>query len=466
MKKMQDTASPGHFVCRRMLILKTFLVILLWSTCLVSGYRGHAQERTTVTVNMTDVTLNEVITELKKQTKYDFFYNSELVKSKGRVSVRARNLDLREVLEQVLTPVGLEYAIQQDLITIRERRVQQEVAKIEMITVSGKVTDKDGNPVVGATVVIHGTTQGVATVVDGKYSLMTRPDDVLTISFIGYKTEVVPVKENKHLNVILSPASEDLEEVTVVAFGLQKKESVVSAITTVRPMDLKSSNSDLTSSFAGKIAGMVGWQTGGLPAALTEDEMNTKFYIRGITSFQTGANVDPLILLDGVESSKLDLARIAPEDIESFSVMKDASASAMYGARGANGVILVTTKKGRAGKPTVSYHGEVVLNERPSYRNFDRMNSAERMQLSKDIFEQGLSYSSNISLDPDDSYEGLLNELVNRRMSKEEFALRSKEMANRNTDWFDVLFRNAVTHTHNLSINGGSENTKYFFSAG
>ncbi|MFR5658163.1 MAG: hypothetical protein ACLUDU_09300, partial [Butyricimonas faecihominis] len=94
------------------------------------------------------------------------------------------------------------------------------------------------------------------------------------------------------------------------------------------------------------------------------------------------------------------------------------------------------------------------------------MNSAERMQLSKDIFEQGLSYSSNISLDPDDSYEGLLNELVNRRMSKEEFALRSEEMANRNTDWFDVLFRNAVTHSHNLSINGGSEATKYYFSAG
>ena len=277
------------------------------------------------------------------------------------MSVRARNLDLREVLEQVLTPVGLEYAIQQDLITIRERRVQQEVAKIEMITVSGKVTDKDGNPVVGATVVIHGTTQGVATDVDGKYSLMTRPDDVLTISFIGYKTEVVPVKENKHLNVILSPASEDLEEVTVVAFGQQKKESVVSAITTVRPMDLKSSNSDLTSSFAGKIAGMVGWQTGGLPAALTEDEMNTKFYIRGITSFQTGANVDPLILLDGVESSKLDLARIAPEDIETFSVMKDASATAMYGARGANGVILVTTKKGQEGSVYATARYETVF---------------------------------------------------------------------------------------------------------
>ena len=160
------------------------------------------------------------------------------------------------------------------------------------------------------------------------------------------------------------------------------------------------------------------------------------------------------------------ISGISPQDIESITVLKDASATAIYGVKAANGVIVLTTKKGRAGRPTVSYHGEVVVNERPSYRKFDRMNSVERMQLSKDIFEQGLSYNSNISLDPADSYEGLLNELNNRRMSKEEFALRSTEMANRNTDWFDVLFRNAVTHSHNLSIGGGSEGAKYYFSAG
>ena len=447
MKKMQDTASPGHFVCRRMLILKTFLVILLWSTCLVSGYRGHAQERTTVTVNMTDVTLNEVITELKKQTKYDFFYNSELVKSKGRVSVRARNLDLREVLEQVLTPVGLEYAIQQDLITIRERRVQQEVAKIEMITVSGKVTDKDGNPVVGATVVIHGTTQGVATDVDGKYSLMTRPDDVLTISFIGYKTEVVPVKENKHLNVILSPASEDLEEVTVVAFGQQKKESVVSAITTVRPMDLKSSNSDLTSSFAGKIAGMVGWQTGGLPAALTEDEMNTKFYIRGITSFQTGANVDPLILLDGVESSKLDLARIAPEDIETFSVMKDASATAMYGARGANGVIVITTKEPEPGKLRFSYTGSLNL-EVPDLSDYDVLNAREKLDL-----ELRSGYYDNVRAEKEVALKQKYNEIL------------QQVERGVNTYWLSKPLRVGIGHRHNIKLEGGDPSFRYSATA-
>ena len=447
MKKMQDTASPGHFVCRRMLILKTFLVILLWSTCLVSGYRGHAQERAMVTVNMTDVTLNEVITELKKQTKYDFFYNSELVKSKGRVSVRARNLDLREVLEQVLTPVGLEYAIQQDLITIRERRVQQEVAKIEMITVSGKVTDKDGNPVVGATVVIHGTTQGVATDVDGKYSLMTRPDDVLTISFIGYKTEVVPVKENKHLNVMLSPASEDLEEVTVVAFGQQKKESVVSAITTVRPMDLKSSNSDLTSSFAGKIAGMVGWQTGGLPAALTEDEMNTKFYIRGITSFQTGANVDPLILLDGVESSKLDLARIAPEDIETFSVMKDASATAMYGARGANGVIVITTKEPEPGKLRFSYTGSLNL-EVPDLSDYDVLNAREKLDL-----ELRSGYYDNVRAEKEVALKQKYNEIL------------QQVERGVNTYWLSKPLRVGIGHRHNIKLEGGDPSFRYSATA-
>ena len=147
------------------------------------------------------------------------------------------------------------------------------------------------------------------------------------------------------LNVGMKPTQENVDEVTVVAFGTQKKESVVSAITTVKPESLKSSNSDLTSSFAGRIPGLVAWQTGGIPGALTEEEMNTKFYIRGITSFGENANIDPLILLDNVEVSKLDLARIDPDDIESFSVMKDASATAMYGARGANGVILVTTKK-------------------------------------------------------------------------------------------------------------------------
>lgn len=352
MKKKRDYALSNQWnPWRKMLIFKNILVIFVLSLAI----NAQGQQRTKVTLDLKNVTLNEIITELKKQTDYDFFYNSELAKSKGQISVKAENKEVKQLLDEILPKLGLEYAIQQNLISIREKKT------IELIKIEGKVTDEKGIPIPGATVIIHGTTQGAATDPEGKFTIPVKPDDILQVSFIGYKTEVVPIKGKTKINVTLNPTAENLEEVAVVAFGTQKKESVVSAITTVRPMDLKSSNSDLTSSFTGKIAGMIGWQTGGLPAALTEEEMNTKFYIRGITSFQTGANIDPLILLDGVESSKLDLARIAPEDIETFSVMKDASATAMYGARGANGVILVTTKKGEEGSVYASARYETVF---------------------------------------------------------------------------------------------------------
>ena len=164
------------------------------------------------------------------------------------------------------------------------------------------------------TVMVQGLTMGTATDARGWFAMdLPMVAGTLEFSFIGFKKKTFDFTEKiarDTLRITMEEDNQTLDEAVVVAFGTQKKESVVSAITTVRPMDLKSSSSDLTTSFAGKIAGIVGWQTGGLPGALTEEEMNTKFYIRGITSFQTGANIDPLILIDGVESSKLDLARM------------------------------------------------------------------------------------------------------------------------------------------------------------
>lgn len=356
MKKKRDYALPR--CCnswQKMLIFKNFLVILVLGLCFIQPTNAQTQRKTKVTLNMKDKTLNQIIEELKKQTDYDFFYNSEMAKSKGKLTVQVKDKEVKEFLDEILPKLGLEYAISQNLISIREKKT------IQLINITGKITDEDGNPIPGATIIIHGTTQGVASDSDGKYSLPVRPDDVLQVSFIGYKTEVVAVKGKTKINITLNPTAENIEEVQVVAFGTQKKESVVSAISTVRPMDLKSSSSDLTTSLAGRVPGIVGWQTGGLPGALTEEEMNTKFYIRGITSFQTGANIDPLILIDGVESSKLELARIAPEDIETFSVLKDASATAMYGARGANGVIMITTKKREEGSVYASLRYESIF---------------------------------------------------------------------------------------------------------
>ena len=324
----------------------------------------------------------------------------------------------------------------------------REKKPVQLIAVTGRVVDEKGNPIPGASVLIQGTTQGVATDTDGNYTINVHPTDALRVSFIGYKTEVVPLKGKTKLNIRLNPTAENIEEVTVVAFGEQKKESVVSAITTVDARTLKSSSSDLTTQFAGKISGMIGWQTGGIPGALTEDEMNTKFYIRGITSFQTDANIDPLILIDGVESSKLDLSRMVPEDIETFSVMKDASATAMYGARGANGVILITTKKGEEGSVYTSVRYEAVLSmptrEIEVVDPVTYMKMYNRALLSRDPAATPQYSVERIDRTGSDLYPSFVYPA---------------------NDWYDILFKDySINHRAGLNIRGGTRLVQYYAS--
>lgn len=445
MKKKRDYALPRCWNSwRKMLIFKNFLVILFLGVCFSAPASAQAQQKTKVTLDMKDVTLNEIIAELKKQTDYDFFYNSELVKSKGKISVKAENKEVKQLLDEILPKLGLEYTIQQNLISIRAKTTPT----VQMITVTGKIVDEKGNTIPGATVLIQGTTQGVASDADGRYSISVRPNDVLRVSYIGYKTEVVDIKGKTKVNIRLNPTEENLEEVTVVAFGEQKKESVVAAITTVDARTLKSSSSDLTSQFAGKIAGIVGWQTGGIPGALTEDEMNTKFYIRGITSFQSKANIDPLILIDGVESSKLDLSRMVPEDIETFSVMKDASATAMYGARGANGVILITTKKGEEGSVYTSLRYEAVVSM-PT-REIDIVDPITYMKM----YNRAL-LARNPEATPQYSVE---------RIERTGSPLYPSWVYPAN-DWYNIMFHDySINHRAGLNIRGGSRLVQYYAS--
>ena len=384
-----------------------------------------------VSLDFKNVPLIDVLLEIQKQTGVNFAYEKTQVEQLKPVTINVKNATVEDVLKTILKDTGFTYKITGDniaIVKIQEKNVSN------FITVRGTVVDEKGNPIPGATIVIHGTTQGVASDMEGRYSLPVNPDDVLKITFVGYKDEIVPVKGKTKIDVRLSPTIESLEEVQVVAFGEQKKESVVSAITTVRAESLKSSNSDLTASFAGKIAGIVGWQTGGIPGALTEEEMNTKFYIRGITSFQTGANIDPLILLDGVESSKLDLARIDPEDIESFSVLKDASATAMYGARGANGVILVTTKKGQEGSVYTSVRYEAIATM-PT-REIDVVDPITWMKM----YNQ-----AQVGRNPDVTPKYSM-ERINRTGSK-----KYPSWVYPANDWYGIMFKNmSVNHSRGI----------------
>ena len=420
------------------------LSLLLFAMLGVSALqlRGQTNEKT-ISVDFKDRTVLQALQTINSLCGDMVSYQEELVaKETKRVTLKRDNISVLEAVRLVLEGTKLECKQQPN------GKILVGPKSVELIEVSGRVVDEKGNPIPGASVIVYGTTQGVATDADGRYTLRMQPDGVLKVSFIGYKTETVPLDGRLRVNITLNPTSENIEEVQVVAFGEQKKESVVSAITTVRPMDLKSSSSDLTTQFAGKIAGIVGWQTGGLPGALTEEEMNTKFYVRGITSFQTGANIDPLILLDGVEISKLDLARIAPEDIESFSVMKDASATAMYGARGANGVILVTTKKGEAGNVYTSVRYETVFSM-PT-KQIDVVSPVDYMKLYNEAVR-----SRTPGAQPEYS---VLD--IERRESK-----NYPSWAYPANDWYDILFKDYnVNHRLGVNIRGGSEVMQYYAS--
>ena len=424
--------------------------LLFFAVCGLSSLTlaVQAQESKTITVHLENTTVLYALQTINRLSGNAVTFQEEVVaKEKRRVTIHQNDVPVLQAVRIVLEGTSLECKpVAGDRILVAAKEMQQQQEPTEPI--KGRVVDETGNPLPGATIVIHGTSMGVATDMDGRYTINAKPDDVLVFSFVGYKEQVIPLQGKTTMNVNLEPTTENLEEAVVVAFGTQKKESVVSAITTVDVRDLKSSSSDLTTQFAGKIPGMIAWQTGGIPGALTEEEMNTKFYIRGITSFQTDANIDPLILIDGVESSKLDLSRMAPEDIESFSVLKDASATAMYGARGANGVILITTKKGEAGSVYATVRYEAIASM-PT-REIDVVDPKTYMRMYN---EATLARNPNASLQ------------YNMEKIERTGSSSYPSWVYPANDWYDILFHDySINHYMGLNIRGGSEVVQYYAS--
>jgi TonB-linked SusC/RagA family outer membrane protein len=306
-------------------------------------------------------------------------------------------------------------------------------------TITGTVLDENGEPIPGATIIIKGTTRGVITDMDGTFTIQATPENQLEISYLGYQMLTVPVGKQTYINVALTPNVNELDEVTIVAFGKQKKESVISAIQTVNIKDLKIPSSNMTTALGGRIAGMISYQTSGEPG-----NDNASFFIRGVTSFGTGKK-DPLILVDNVEVTSNDLANLHPDDLQSFSILKDATATALYGARGANGVILITTQEGREGAPKVNVRIE---------------NSFS-------------SPTSTIEMADPITYMRMANEAVSTRdpLQPNPYPRTKIDNTIRGTnpyvypavDWMDMLIKDQTSNQRaNLNISGGGTVARYY----
>jgi TonB-linked SusC/RagA family outer membrane protein len=310
------------------------------------------------------------------------------------------------------------------------------------ISVKGKVIDQDGNALPGVAIFVdENTTLGTTSDDDGDYVLNNVPmGSTLVFSLVGFITDKTKVTdEKKTYNAILLEATESLEEVTVVAFGKQTKASVVSAIESVNVKELRVPSSNFTTSFSGRIAGMIAYQTSGEPGF-----DNASFFIRGITTFGTG-KVDPLILIDNMEMSVSDLAKLHPDDLESFSVLKDASAAALYGARGANGVVLVTTKQGQTGKAQLSFRFENSFSAATS--KLQMADPITYMEMANEAASTRLPYPTT----------------VYSRAKIEETRLGVNPYVYPAVDWMGMLTKNVTNNQRaNLNISGGGDIARYY----
>lgn len=426
-------------------------VFLSWigmSTALAGG--AYSQDAK-LSMTIENATLEQVFYRIEHESDYFFILSDEIADELDKsVSFSVRNQNVSEVLQLVTKNTELSFRVigKQIIIFRKDRSAKDDLAGAPLeITqntpVTGIVSGPDGSPLPGATITIEGTTRGVITDVDGSYSIQAKPAEKLIFSFIGMENQVITVGTQRVINVQLKEKTEELEDVTIVAFGKQKKESVLASITTIQPDELKVPSSNLTTAFAGRVSGLISYQRSGEPG-----EDNASFFIRGITTFGADAKKDPLILIDGVELSTDDLARLNTDDIASFSIMKDATATALYGARGANGVIAVTTKEGKEGKVQLNIRVENSFSS-PTEKidiagpiTFMRMHN-EAVK-TRDPLGLSLYSQEKITMTENGAYPDIFPA----------------------TDWYKTMFRDVISNQRvNMSISGGGKVARYYVAA-
>lgn len=444
---------------------------LLWIFSL-SSLVIQAQDAQRISVDLRGETLEAALWYLQNKTKFVFMYAAKDIANVSDINVAVKNKTVIEIVEKCLEGTDLTFEVKGNAIVIK---------KLErpLVTVSGWVRDSDGEALVGATVMIRGSKKGAIVGFDGRYTLKVpdQPGLVLTYSFIGMEKKEIRYNGKKTLNVTLTSNNTEIEEVVVTGYQNIKRRDLVGSITTIKADDiLMPSFTTIDQMLQGRVAGMI--------VTNSSSRVGTapKIQIRG-TSTLLG-NTSPLWVVDGIiqedplelNSSNLmtqDLETIIgnqvswlnPADIENISILKDASATAIYGSKASNGVIEITTKKNTTDRLMVNYSANLSIGSRPNYGMFDLMNSQERIQLSQEAFNAGVAYRF-VPFKQIHNYEGLLRMYLEHDISNEEYQSHLQQLETRNTDWFDLLTRRSFSHNHSVSISGGTHKYNYSVSMG
>ena len=460
MKKNRDLdiGSWPDIVRKMYLTMKICVCMLILGLSTLSA-RTHSQIR--LTLDAKNKTLPEVFQEITRLSGYEFMYSSNELRHVGKVSVQLEDRDLSDILAECLKNTGLWYRLEDDVIIISPKLVSPQKVG-EKLVVTGSVKDKGGMPLPGVTILLKGTQLGGVTDADGNFRL-TLPgntEHVLIFSFVGMKTREIKVNDAKPLTVVMEEDAREMDEVVVVAYGTQLKRNVTGSIASVD--DFKPQESQV----GNVITGLQGRVSGLWVRKLSGDAgANPEFVIRGHQS--SNLSVQPLIVIDGMivdGTSNFNLNNIAPQDIESIEVLKDAASSAMYGSRGAMGVILITTKKGKFNsKPVVNLSAYYGWASTPF--NY-RMLNAEEYEM---VFREGRE--NRIADIRSQLAAGGLSAGEQATLQEEIATWRAQmntlNMGKQEVDWLDYVIPNSAAKSDiHLSLNGGNDKTTYYFYVG
>lgn len=388
-------------------VMKITLFLLFLCTFSAFAVDAHSQNAR-VTIHKVQVPLEDILNEIESQTDYLFLYTNEIDVDR-KATVKVKSQPVSQLLNGLLAKSGITYQMEGTHIILSEKKVEEHQALPDKIKVTGTVKDANGEVIIGASVVEENTTNGTITDISGNFVLTVSDNAVVKVSYIGYVAQEVKAVQGKPLNIVLREDTKTLDEVVVIGYGIQRKGDVTSSVASIKSEDFsKGAVKDVGQLIQGKVAGLAITNPSGDPTS------GTQIKLRG-TNTIGGANTDPLVLIDGVPGS---LSTVAPEDVESVDVLKDGSAAAIYGTRGTNGVILITTKQAKGAQiNSVEYNGYVSTSQ--IVKKLD--------MLTADEFR----------------------------------AMYPTEDHGANTDWLEEITRTPLTHVHNLSLQGGNSSTSY-----
>lgn len=448
-----------HSSCRRkkldiILLKMKLLTALIFAGTMALSASSYSQ-KTKIDLRIQNSSVSEILNSIEKNSEFIFIYNANVLNTDMKKSISVKGENIEKVLDLLFKGADVNYRIDDRQIFLYKKedmkrleminennRLQLPVGQPQKKSIKGKVTDAKGEGIPGASVVIKGSTIGTITNMDGEFNLDTPLDaKILAVSFIGYKTQEIAIGNKSSFSVILEDISVGVDEVVVVGYGFQRKESVVGAITQVSNVSLvKSGNSTVTNAIAGKLSGVLTIQQTGQPG-----KDNSDITIRGLSSWNGSA---PLVLVDGVER---DFKSLDPNEIESISVLKDASSTAVFGARGANGVIIVTTRRGGESKPKLTLVSSVGL-ERAA-------------RLPKFIDSYTTMSMLNVAFMNQQNFANLIPQQALNEYKSPSTPLNALQYPN--VDWYNLLTKDfAPTTNANINVRGGTKTVKYFASLG